>query len=51
MDVSVLGTIDRKTYVKKFRRDLSPLSNPLDPPMYDMSLGRSTAYIYDIRLC
>jgi len=28
MDVSVSGTIDQKTYVKKFRRGFSPLSHP-----------------------
>jgi len=33
MDVSVPGTIDQKTYLKKFREGFSPLSLPLDPPM------------------
>jgi len=33
MDVSVPGTIDQKTYLKKFRGGFSPLSPPLDPPM------------------
>jgi len=33
MDVSVSGTIDQKTYLKKFRGGFSPLSPPLNPPM------------------
>ena len=33
MNVSVSGTIDQKTYLKKFRGGFSPLSPPLDPPM------------------
>jgi len=33
MTVSVSGTIDQKTYLKKFRGGFSPLSPPLDPPM------------------
>jgi len=32
VDVSVSGTIDQKTYLKKFRGGLSTLSPPLDPP-------------------
>jgi len=32
MDVSVSGTIDRKTYLKKYSGGLSPLA-PLDPPV------------------
>jgi len=32
MGVSVSGTTDQKTYMKKFRGDSSPLA-PLDPPM------------------
>jgi len=33
MDISVQGTIDQKTYVKKIRGGFSPLSHPLNPPM------------------
>ena len=33
MGVSVSGTIDQKTYLKKFRRGFSPVNAPLDPPM------------------
>jgi len=36
MDVSVSGTIDEKTYLKKFRGGLQP---PLDPPMTTPSRG------------
>ena len=32
MRVSVSGTTDQKTYLKKFRRASAPLT-PLDPPM------------------
>jgi len=35
MVVSVSGTTDQKTYLKKFRGASAPLS-PLDPPMPDM---------------
>jgi len=31
MGVSVSGTTDQKTYLKKFRGGISPLSSPLDP--------------------
>jgi len=37
MDVSVSGTIDQKTYLKKFRGASAPLA-PLDPPMDTLSL-------------
>jgi len=33
MDVSVSGTIDQKTYLKKIRGGFKPLSPTLDPPM------------------
>ena len=33
MSVSVSGTTDQKTYLKKFGGGFSPLSPPLDPPM------------------
>jgi len=33
MDVSVSETIDKKTYLKKIKGGLQPLSLPLDPPM------------------
>ena len=33
MDVSVSGTIDKKTYLKKCRGNSAPLAPPLDPPM------------------
>jgi len=32
--VSVSGTIDQKTHLKKVRGGFSPLSPPLDPPMF-----------------
>ena len=39
MSVSVSGTTDQKTYLKKFRGGFSPLSPPLDPPMAMEKLG------------
>ena len=37
MGVSVSGTTDQKTYLKKFKGGFSPLAPPLDPPMYTVT--------------
>jgi len=49
MDVSVSGTINRKTYLKKYRGDFSPLSAPLDPPMHLQKFDQSKKNRFSIK--
>jgi len=53
MNVSVSGTIDQKTYLKKFRWGFTPLAPPQDSPMIMCSIllfQQSSSFCHQI-LC
>jgi len=46
MNLSVSGTIDQKTHLKKLRGVSTPLAPPLDPPMNIAKIFLSCTLLY-----